>query len=196
MKEAGVNSRRRRILRVVMWLCAASALLMVVSWIWGSFGTCSIGGGGLRVSVTASQLQLAIANQPVIRRPEAWYFPRASVGVLLPSSNVRPTTSTAAMTAATPSGSTVTISLRVVSAPLWQLLLVLLIVIGGAWRLSRRVCPAGHCSACGYDLRGLGSGKCPECGEGFLARMMAKVRRTIERRRGIMPRRGASLSRA
>lgn len=196
MKEAGVSSKRRRILRVVMWLCAASALLMVVSWIWGSFGSCSIGSGGLRLSVTASQLQLAIANQRVERWEDRWYFPIANAAVVMPHSSLRPTMPEATMTVGTPNGSSVSVSMRVISVPIWQALLVVL--IGGSllWRLVRREAPPGHCSACGYDLRGLGSGKCPECGEGFLAKLLAVASRLRALVRGVLSRSETSPSRA
>lgn len=36
------------------------------------------------------------------------------------------------------------------------------------WQTRRRI-SEGHCRACGYDLRGNESGRCPECGAGVNA---------------------------
>ena len=46
--------------------------------------------------------------------------------------------------------------------PLWLLFLAVLIPTLLLWRLDRRPLP-GHCR-CGYNLTGLTSGRCPECG--------------------------------
>lgn len=183
MKQAKDRARRRVMLVVTAWVCAVLAVLTGAMWIAGSFAAPSIGAGGVCASVTGSQLQIAVANQPVERWQERWFFRESGAAVVMPSSVVRPTNSSASMTVGTQGGAMVTISVRVVSVPLWQMLLVLLIAGGGAWRLSRRIFPAGHCRACGYDLQGLESGKCPECGEGFVARTIAAVRRAINSRR-------------
>lgn len=183
MKQAKDRSRRRVKFVVAAWVCGVLAVLTGAMWAAGTIGEPSLGAGGVCASVTGSQLQIAVANQPVERWQERWYFREATAAVVMPSSVVRPTNSTASMTVGTPSGAMVSISVRVVSVPLWQVLLVLFIVGGGSWRLSRRVFPAGHCSQCGYDLQGLESGKCPECGGGFVARAMAAARRAINSRR-------------
>lgn len=51
-----------------------------------------------------------------------------------------------------------------VHAPAW-LVTTVAAALPGLWvyRMSRRRHPPGHCSRCGYDLRG-GGGRCPECG--------------------------------
>ncbi|MCC6228124.1 MAG: hypothetical protein IT432_02740 [Phycisphaerales bacterium] len=179
MKQTQDLSRRRGICVMAAWVCGVLAALTGAMWIAGNLATPSIGAGGVCVFVSPSQLQVAVANQPVIRRAEGWFFPRAMAGVIMSGSIVRPSTSTASMTVSTQSGAVVAISLRVVSVPLWQMLAVLLIVGGGALRISRRMFPGGHCSTCGYDLQGLEPGKCPECGDGFVASVTAAVRRMI-----------------
>ncbi|MFO0836786.1 MAG: hypothetical protein U0638_17630 [Phycisphaerales bacterium] len=196
MKRAKDQSGRRGACITMSWICGVLALLTGAMWIAGNLMSPSVGAGGVCALVSPSQLQLALANQPVEWAQNRWYFPNATAAVIMPGSVMRPTMSEASMTVGTQTGAIVTISLRVVNVPLWQLLVLFLIAGGVSWRFAARMFPIGHCSACGYDLRGLGSGKCPECGEGFLARAMAKVRRVIEPRRGIMPRRGASWSRA
>ena len=51
-----------------------------------------------------------------------------------------------------------------VEIPVWMLLLVVAGPTVWLWRTERRVRP-GHCPNCGYDLRGLNGGVCPECGK-------------------------------
>jgi hypothetical protein len=46
--------------------------------------------------------------------------------------------------------------------PLWPLAAASVLATIWAWR--RRPFPPGRCSSCGYDLRGLESDHCPECG--------------------------------
>lgn len=45
---------------------------------------------------------------------------------------------------------------------------VVVFFIGGLWKSRRGVRERGHaeheCGSCGYDLRGLDGGVCPECG--------------------------------
>jgi hypothetical protein len=48
--------------------------------------------------------------------------------------------------------------------PLWMPLLPVGAATGLAWLGGRRARP-GCCAGCGYDLRGLTGGVCPECGE-------------------------------
>jgi hypothetical protein len=47
--------------------------------------------------------------------------------------------------------------------PLWLPLLALLLPTLLLWYVDRRRFPPGHCR-CGYNLTGLTSGRCPECG--------------------------------
>ncbi len=52
-----------------------------------------------------------------------------------------------------------------VVCPLWVLLLVIGTAAAALAWLARRRPPRGHCRACGYNLTGCPSGRCPECGE-------------------------------
>jgi hypothetical protein len=51
------------------------------------------------------------------------------------------------------------------SVPIWGLELVAVLLTVHVWLPPRHV--PGHCSRCGYDLAGLSSGLCPECGLGL-----------------------------
>lgn len=51
-------------------------------------------------------------------------------------------------------------------APIWALLLAFLIPTAFFWYRDYRRNPRGFCQACGYDLTGNTSGRCPECGRG------------------------------
>lgn len=185
----------RRGVWIALWrMFGVLALLTSAVWIAGNVSTPSVGARGVCARVSPSQLQVAIANQPVRWSGNRWFFPESSAAVIMPGSIIRPTMTEASMTVGTQAGATKTISLRVVNVPLWQMLLAFLIAGGASWRFAARSFPVGHCHACGYDLRGLGSGRCPECGEGFLARLAGMASRAFARRRGMCPGRGTSLS--
>lgn len=196
MKMTRGRSGRRGVWIALWRMSGVLALLTSAAWIAGNVSTPSVGAWCVCARVSPSQLQVAIANQPVRWSGNRWFFPESSAAVIMPGNFLRPTMPEASMTVGTQAGATMTISLRVVNVPLWQMLLAFLVAGGASWRIAARMFPIGHCSTCGYDLRGLGSGKCPECGEGFLAKLMTNARRVIELRRGIMPRLGALLSRA
>ena len=60
-----------------------------------------------------------------------------------------------------------TVVLKIVSIPLWALALLPLVptvLLVAYLRRSRRRAQAGTCLHCGYDLRGITSDRCPECG--------------------------------
>jgi hypothetical protein len=49
--------------------------------------------------------------------------------------------------------------------PFWLLFLIAALPTALLFYLNRRKIPPGHCSGCEYDLRGIESGICPECGK-------------------------------
>lgn len=51
--------------------------------------------------------------------------------------------------------------------PLWIIAVPLFGACGVVWKWSKRQ-PEGYCQRCGYDLRELPCGRCPECGEPFV----------------------------
>lgn len=54
-----------------------------------------------------------------------------------------------------------------IHVPFWLLLLTVAAPTAIAFYRDRRRIPPGHCSKCGYDLTGIVSGVCPECGLKF-----------------------------
>jgi hypothetical protein len=52
---------------------------------------------------------------------------------------------------------------EIVRVPPWLPLLGAGVMLGAAWWPRRRL-EVGECAKCGYDLAGLGAGRCPECG--------------------------------
>jgi len=53
---------------------------------------------------------------------------------------------------------------NLIVVPLWMLFVLIGVPTAWLWWRDRRRVPAGGCAACGYDLTGNVSGRCPECG--------------------------------
>ena len=53
--------------------------------------------------------------------------------------------------------------------PIWPSAIALAIPTAVLWLLVPKRYPEGHCQNCGYNLTGLVSGRCPECGRPFLS---------------------------
>ena len=67
---------------------------------------------------------------------------------------------------------------RVLSAPLWFIVVLSAAITGGMWRLDRKRRP-GDCPACGYDLSGLAMvRRCPECGKASVVTSAASAGQT------------------
>lgn len=60
------------------------------------------------------------------------------------------------------------VRVRTLAVPLWPGAWVLGLFALACWWFDRN--PAGHCARCGYDLRGIKDGTCPECGAHACAR--------------------------
>jgi hypothetical protein len=57
-----------------------------------------------------------------------------------------------------------TLTIKVLHVALIPWALVFGMTGGVLWWKLPQMYPRGHCAACGYDLAGSSSGKCPECG--------------------------------
>lgn len=56
------------------------------------------------------------------------------------------------------------VNVLIIDLRLWVLALAAMSVFIGAWLVGRRQRDPAKCPDCGYDLRGLAGGTCPECG--------------------------------
>lgn len=59
--------------------------------------------------------------------------------------------------------------------PCWLPILLFAVTILVSYRKTRIKPRVGHCGGCGYNLRGVESGICPECGTQFRERMVHKT---------------------
>jgi hypothetical protein len=104
------------------------------------------------------RLGIVRASRPMAAAYPAWQFGGARI-VIGRKSNVWPSASSAAM-----SIGTVTTNMRAMWLPLAAPLGLAAVVTIALGVLSRKRRGEGGCGACGYDLAGLQSGRCPECG--------------------------------
>lgn len=141
-------------------LLAAASFLSLVRPVWA-------GRGGVVVGVTAGRLEVARSDGDLARQGNAWAIscPAGMASILIgPQSAWRPTSNAARVTLGTTA-----LSLRVVYVPLWPLLTASVAAAGLLWWRVRGLVLPGHCASCGYDLKGLAGGTCPECGAGSRA---------------------------
>lgn len=79
-------------------------------------------------------------------------------------------------------------SLTVLNIPLWPWVSLFGGLAGLLWWRSCKAFP-GHCRKCGYDLAGLATEMCPECGTlrtGLAARLLHTLRSNTTERRHIL----------
>jgi hypothetical protein len=179
--------KRRRVLKVVA-LAIAWSLAIVSSGllIWGITHPAWYCRGGLAMGVNRGRVEIARSSGAISRAPIAWDIqgPQGYASILVgPVSMWRPSSSSAAIGTSPNSAPAPLFTLTVVYLPLWPWALLTIGVAGGlSWRWMRRVEP-GHCGACGYDLRGLPAGRCPECGRaGMIARIVTAAKGRWTRR--------------
>jgi hypothetical protein len=123
--------------------------------------------GRFSVALCRGRMELASASAPLSWHASgAWliHLPGGNAFVALgPGSSWLPSSQRGSVTVGPAAAAGVTYSLAVVFVPLWPWA----ILFAGSglvlWKLSRNQ-RAGHCKACGYDLRGVRAGPCPECG--------------------------------
>lgn len=152
-----------------VWV-AAAALLALGLWRPGTLAT-----GGLAVGVKGGQVEVAWSSGRVSRQRIAWgvQTERGSASVLAPSGLWwRPRAEVVDLGMTRGDGSPEL--LAVAMCPLWPMAVLGGGVAGVLWWRTRRVVLPGHCAGCGYDLRGLGGGRCPECGAAGLVRRLVR----------------------
>lgn len=144
-------TRRRRKRRVLKWAGTAACLACVALIVVG-FGhnTSAVGGRGFAVSLVCNNLIFiwgpktswrSLAN---LKWSRSVYLDSPFAFFLFTPPPLPP--------------------LRSVQVPLLPLLSVLAVPTGLLWWADRGY-PRGRCQACGYNLAGNVSGRCPECGE-------------------------------
>jgi hypothetical protein len=151
-----------------MWVSVAAAAVLAGALALSLTRPSWMGRSGVVVGVTSGRLEIARSDGDLTRQGIAWAIscPEGMASVLIgPESWWRPTENAARMTLGTTA-----LTLRVNYVPLWPLLVLSLGAGGVCWRLAGKRVKPGHCAACGYDLTGLKTGRCPECGG--LARLL------------------------
>ena len=123
--------------------------------------------GGAAVGVSNGRLEIAWSSGTVRRASIAWDLqgPEGSASILVgPARWWRPSASSDSIGTSPSAAGAPLFTLTVVYLPLWPLVVVAGGAAAGLWWRWRHVVEPGHCAACGYDLRGLAPGRCPECG--------------------------------
>jgi len=168
---------RRRLLRSGMWMMAVLGVLiaglLVTAWV----GQGYISRGGVTAGLAHGRLEVAWGGGKVTRDPLGWSVSNAQgfAAALMPVGSAwRPSVVHSGL-GSVPGGPGPLFEITAVYVPLWTWVIVAGGMTGLLWRRAGHAIVPGHC-ACGYDLRGLASGRCPECGRGapgVLFRMVA-----------------------
>lgn len=156
---------RSRLRRVLCWgaVIAVTVACMLASSHWTTLSTPR----AQRVlCLRRGSLQLAAASFPTRPHRHGWLFNAAQPCMItFHGSWWRPAIYRGTIAA----GGQPPISLAVVHIPMWPgWMLAASGIAGLLWKTRPSVVP-GHCAACGYDLRRVPAGRCPECGTGFNA---------------------------
>jgi hypothetical protein len=133
--------------------------------------------GKLSVGTAAGDLEVGWSSQPSSREGNGWVIrgPGAMGTVILgPESRWRPTVSSGAVgVMGGPVGKATIMRVSAVYVPLWTWTGGFAVLATLLWWFGPRAVGEGCCTKCGYDLRGLKSGRCPECGESMMAKVIA-----------------------
>ncbi len=152
------------------WLRRLAVVLGVVAivtgllWVLSAVGPMQWRRGNSTLVLEPGRLDVALASGPVTRRPDGWVFPPGARVVLPTPHRWRPSRATATFWVGTPGAPVTTTTLAVYSVPFVFALGVSGLPAIALWWMGRRRTRVGHCAGCGYDLAGLRSGRCPECG--------------------------------
>ncbi len=124
--------------------------------------------GRVSISSFAGNLEVSLANASITRSDAGWTFTNVGARIVVESASVWvPTSQSAAVTLTVPGAAPLPLSLRVIFLPTWLAGLVLVAGTILSFHWSRRIDNSNHCNSCDYDLQGISSGKCPECGDNF-----------------------------
>ena len=183
-----IMSRRTRWARALMYPAAVLALLAAGLLALNTTRPGVWCKGTMGVGVEDGQLIVAWADARLRHSRPGWMMStdNANVAFLMASaSNWRPNVADASMQVPIPtSPHPRTFRLNILYVPLWPWV----ILFGGGaaaiWWRTRRTFPAGHCAACGYDLRGTPGAACPECGSGSVIQRALRAVRRLGFRRG------------
>src|SRR4051794_3402626 len=158
----------RRWTRGAAWFTGTLTLALLALMALGALQTRGLSLGRCSVEICHGRLDIARASVPLRwLAGGVWMLQVPGSNAVLtlgPDSSWRPSSQRGTVTVGS-AVSSVSYSLSAVFVPLWPW--TVLFACSGAvlWTLGRGRA-AGHCAACGYDLRGLRPGACPECGAG------------------------------
>lgn len=144
----GSERGRRRRRAVLRWSSLAATLLLVAAWFAATQRPWARSFAGWRIESYGGILVCYIwGDGPEVRSPDAIMMSsRGSLGLEWPS-----------VSGGRGSWTTLTVPYWLIVAPVSGMTALL-------WLLTRRRPIAGRCHRCGYDLRGIPPGFCPECG--------------------------------
>lgn len=157
----------KRFIRRTAWFAAIPAVICAAGLTWSLLKPSWINYGGMTAGVTRGQVEVGWGTGQVTRDSNAWVIrgPQGFASILVgPRSSWRPSISSASIGISPGTTSTPLFNLSALYIPLWPLI----VLFGGVaallgWR-SRSTAVPGHCRKCGYDLRGIATERCPECG--------------------------------
>jgi len=151
--------------RMLGWGLAVFVLIGCAAWglnsrprhvVWGRFGA----------GVEGNQVVAAWCSAPLARQGAAWKMGSGGMVVVGPRRVLLPSTTSAVIQVSSTNAPLVVTALDALYVPLVFAMPLLGLIAGALIWMGRRRAAPGHCRGCGYDLRGLGGGRCPECGRG------------------------------
>lgn len=168
----------QRTVRTVFRAGAALTLLTCGAIALGFLRPATFCRGRYAIGIDGTYLQLAVSSEAIVRRGPGWKLGPGGQMVLGPLSRWRPAVSSARASITSPLAPPTVYTIDVLYIPLVPWLVLIGATTGVFWWLSRRYIAPGHCRRCAYDLRGLTTDRCPECGgpvQGDIARLVSSM---------------------